>query len=242
MRIESGCPKSELIRAYLTALIVAGLGAYFLYDGYIGYPQTNLKWAIENLPAEPETPPAINPNATAARHAEVERKVKEGAKLDEIRAMLGEPSFEKDDQRWFIGPGGFIELKVAGETVAESKFVKAQKSEAQLLLQKVLGVICVPIGILLLLKAVRLGRFRVVVDERGLSITGRPAISWEAMTGLNISNYASKAWVNVEHTGGGPVKLDGYRIDKFDELVKAICEKKDFASPFGGDTESAASA
>jgi len=242
MRIESGCPKSELIRGYLTALIVCGMAGYFAYDGYIGWPQKNLEWATENLPEEPETRPTINPEITVDKHKRVEAKVKEGAKIDEIHAMLGTPSYQKDDQQWFIGPGGFIELKVAGNAVIESKYTEAKNNEAQLLMQKVLGMICLPIGLFLLFKAVKLARLRIVLDDAGLSCTGRSPISWDAMTGLDISNYANKACVNVLHSGGGPCKLDGYRIDKFDELVKAICEKKEFESPFKAGDETNASA
>lgn len=242
MRIESGCSKSELIRAYLTALVVTGMAVYFFYDGFIGYPQENLEWAIENLPEEPENRPEINRAVTASKHKAVEAKVQKGADTDDILAILGQPSYEKDEQQWYIGPGGFIELKVAGNRIRETKYVKADHSEAQLLLQKVLGLICLPIGLYLLLKATKFSRLRVVLDDTGLSYSGRPTISWEAMTGLNISNYANKAWVNVEHTGGSPLKIDGYRIDKFDDLVKAICEKKGFESPFTSEDGSEPSA
>lgn len=242
MGIETGCPKGELIRAYLMAFVVCGGSVYFFYDGYIGYPQKNLEWAIENLPEEPETRPEIKPNITSATHTTVEGKVKEGATPDEIIAIIGAPSFQTDEQHWHIGPGGYIELKVAGTRIIESKYVKADHSEAQLLLQKVLGLICVPIGLLLLFKAVKLAGLKVVLDDNGLNYAGRPAISWDAMTGLNISKYAGKAWVSVEHSGGSPLKLDGYRIEKFDELVKAICEKKGFESPFGSTGDADASA
>jgi hypothetical protein len=242
MRIESGCPKGELIRAYLTALIVCGGSVYFFYDGFIGYPRENLEWAIENLPEEPETPPDIKPNITGATHITVEEKVKSGATPDEIIALIGAPSYQTAEQHWHIGPGGYIDLKIAGSKIVESSYVKADHSEAQLLLQKVLGLICLPIGLYLVFKAVKLAGLKIVLDDDGLSYSSQPTLRWDAMTGLNISNYASKAWVNVEHTGGGPVKLDGYRIDKFDELVKAICEKKGFESPFGSPGETDASA
>lgn len=97
MRVESGPTLDQRLRTGAFFVMCLGLGGWFLYDGFIGYPSKNLEWARQSLAdltdaekAAVETNPRIH--MAALREMVESYNAKPGLTLDELKSRLGEPS------------------------------------------------------------------------------------------------------------------------------------------------------
>lgn len=218
----------------------AVFSAYFAYDGYIGYPNLNLKWARSALASIKGMPEArdlrSNPKVLVSELRKLEVDVKlEKVTVESLTALFGPPTFLSGEDCCYIGPATYAWFKIADGKVVKIEAIatNAEKSESDITGQKWFAVLTGVIAVIALVHLVRIWRARWILDDNGLTAGGR-LIPWDAMDSLVTKDYQRKGWLDLVHVQNGrkaSVRLDSFHIDRFDDIVLAICERKGFASP-----------
>lgn len=242
MPITSGPTKERQIRVGIFFLMCAGMGAYFLYDGYVGYPGQNVREHIDQLDPDLQARAQgarVYSSVTPDRAEAVEIAVN---KLDakqqrgELESVFGgPPSFETAEAWWWFGPVHRCKVTIRnGRPTGRVDFQAAAKKEYDLLFQKIIGVVLCGLALVSLAWLVRIMLTRAVVDANGLKLRGRAPIPFESMTGLDDVQFRKKGFLDLLYTLNGQpsrVRLDEYHLGRFAEIVAAICERKGFRDP-----------
>lgn len=220
----------------LTALFGVFSG-WFLYDAYVGYPRHNLEKMIESLNPVPQSLPAVDERITAdafnAWVTTVGDLKKARLTRKDIVDKLGPPGWEnpaKDEMRYF-GRGGSVRVLLAGDLVKDGGFDVAEHNDVDLAWQKILGFMLLPVGVGMVFQLVRVLTTRVELSDAGLKVRGRPTIPFEAMTGIDISRYAKKGFVDLSYSQDGAakkVRLDDYVIREFKPIIEEISRRQGF--------------
>jgi hypothetical protein len=181
---------------------------------------------------------------TKARVELIEKGLVESA----VRQLLGEPASVRDRTMWYIGPAAYGEFRLVSGKVSVAPEVQesTHRSEQSIQLQKVIAVVVGVLALYALSKFWAALRMRVVVDDTGMSYNRR-LITWESMLRLRTDQYQDKAWVDLDYRDGASersLRLDSLMIQRFAEIMQAICERKGFILPSrsSGSDESDASA
>lgn len=224
-------------------LMCVVFAAYFGYDGLWGYPADNLKWAkqnLENISAEEQEGVQINPRVMMAEI----RKVKPDMPVEAMKALLGEPAVVGQatdsplgaEDYWYVGPAAFARIRVFGGKVREILRAEENKthSEGDIYWQKVFGVGLSIVSLGVLIHFWRINRMRTILDDIGVTVKGQH-VPWDRMTGVDTEDYQRKGWLDLVYTTPGgqeeTVRLDSYHIEKFDEIVQEICQRKGYVCP-----------
>ncbi|HOJ76235.1 MAG TPA: hypothetical protein PLV57_20320 [Phycisphaerae bacterium] len=241
MRIESGTTTEHRVRLGIFLGMCVVFAAYFAYDGFWGYPAKNLEWARQNInvPAELKANLQTNPKVLTAEL----RKIQPGMTEAEVEALLGKPAVVVEGEglfaakdHWYVGPAACARITLADGKVRDEvkPLENIQKSESDIQLQKILGAILGVVSIGVGIYYIRINTMKTVVDDTGLTSKGRH-VSWDAMTGLDTSDYDRKGWLDLVYRDADgredTVGLDSYHIARFDEIIGAVCERKGFESP-----------
>ncbi|MGQ9650297.1 MAG: hypothetical protein ACUVXJ_09325 [Phycisphaerae bacterium] len=121
--IESGSTLDQRVRTGIFFLLCAGMGVWFGYDGWVGYPAKNLAWwADQKLPRRPENL-STNPLATKANLSRIDV----GATPEQIRQLLGEPALDMPRTLTYTG----MEVTVEVKTDENSKVLDVQLTPVQ---------------------------------------------------------------------------------------------------------------
>lgn len=248
MHIESGTTTEHRVRLGLFLVMVTFFAAYFGYDGMWGYPAQNLNSArdtikIKNpsLTAEQIDAVRINPDVLVASLDELKQQTTSGSAptLEEVEQKLGQPALKLDAagdamDAWYVGPAAWARLRFEG---GKLRLVDSQqsvdKSEGDIWLQKILGVILGVIALGTAIYYIRIMTMKTVLDDRGLCVKGR-WVAWDEITELDTSAYAGKGWLDVIYRRDNDissVRLDSYHIAKFNEIINTMCERKGLPSP-----------
>jgi len=246
-RIETGTTGERQIRCLIFVVMCGAFAAYFAYDGWIGYPRKNLEEAKKNLPdsipASTLESIATNPNVTAANVAALRRAGQAGQPLtrNDVEERLGKPCWVQDtpQELYYIGPAIFCKIRMAGDRVVDFERVEENRdrSEASIRGQKVFAALVGVVTLIGIVQLIRIVRTRVVVDDEGLTYNGR-TVRWDDMTALDSERYQEKGWVDLVYKANGAsalLRIDNYKVKAFREVVRAICERKGFPSPFAED-------
>lgn len=235
MTIESGTTKDRRNRIIIFLVMCIFFSVWFARDGFYSYPTKNLQWArqslqrVENLP-EPKdlrtNPKALKKNLD---------RVKPGMNLAKVEALLGEPTFKEGENYCYIGPASYGWFKIIADKVSSVEQVQEniEPSESDVNNQRYLACIMAVLFVLTLIHLLRVMAMRVVLDDTGLAIRGKK-IAFDDMIGLAANDYERKGWLDLKYRAGdseASVRLDNYHIERFDEIVRTICEKKHFVSP-----------
>jgi hypothetical protein len=162
--------------------------------------------------------------------------VKEGITEGGVRDLLGVPASIQDHTLWYIGPAAYAEYRIDDHgkvTVRPDVQENEHRSESSILWQKAIAVCVALLAIYAFIKFWSAMRLRVVVDESGMIHNGR-RISWDSMSGLKTDQYKDKAWVDLEYNEGASsrlLRLDSLVIQRFNEILQAICDRKGFPLP-----------
>jgi hypothetical protein len=239
MRIESGTTTEHRVRLGIFLAMCIVFAGYFGYDGLWGYPNHNLKKTWENidLPADQKADLRTNPKVLVAAIEEVEAGMTE----EQVHALLGEPAIVVEgeglfpvNRHWYIGPAAYAQIEFSGGKVrGPVQPFRNEKSESDIRLQKILGVILGAVALVVGIHYLRINIMKTVLDDTGLTAKGCQ-VPWDRMTELDTSDYERKGWLDVVYEADGrteTVRLDSYHIDRFDEIVTAICERKGFTCP-----------
>jgi hypothetical protein len=228
MNINSGPSSDRLRRAGIRTAVLLAVGAWFAYDGWIGYPRQNRQEFSEQYAERPDpaTVP-INPEVTS----EIVRQLEPSMNAEEVEKRLGPPAMKTDlDARWF-GPAGTLVVPLRG---GGPTFKSAKRTATDLLVQKgiavlLLGGFIVSLGFML---AARQSRY--ILDDRGLTLPKLGTIGWDAIQKLDGERVEEKGWVELHYAEGSETRtarLDAYDIAAFGEMIDAICERKGFENP-----------
>lgn len=238
MQIESGTTKWWRNRHLMFLAMFFGFAAYFAYDGYYAWPAKNLKWAAQAMGVSPETVQP-NPRVNMAAIRQLETDLKQRGSMafselvDRLQSHLGEPNLSRENEYWWVGPAMYVKAAIEDGKPQLAVEPSREHSESSIQGQKWFAGLLLAAGLIALLKLIHVLKTRIVLDEDGLRYNRRQ-IPWDAMTGLRKDDYARKGWVDLEYTGGGAtrsLRLDSYHIEKFNEIVQAICERKGFEPP-----------
>jgi len=229
--IRSGTTPERRTRCLLATVACLAFAAWFAYDGWVGWPKDNIPRILENLPGVSEDELRLDP----AIDKEARARLTAGMSRAEIEETLGEPMVAEDDKLRYAGPTGVLIVPLSeGRYDGQAQWAEAAHSDFGIFGQKAIAVVLALGGVASLVMLVRVQQTQVVLDDRGLSYNRQPVITWDAMTGLDTSEYDRKGWVVLKYrTDGGEqsLKLDSYRIAEFDAIVDAICQRKGFENP-----------
>lgn len=239
-RIESPTSKEHLGRLIFFLVACVGLGSYFLYDSFIGYPRANVPKLAEKFEPVPDEA-ALNALKQHIR-ADITPAWKDhfapGDALSEVREKMGEPTHVDrgpDGALHYLGRGGLLTVRHKFDKVTAVDWTDGKHRPSDLQMQLLFAGICAVAGVVVLVGLVRALRIKTVVSDEGLSPAPGELISWEAMRAFNTSEYKAKGWIFLRHEKDGQVaetKLDNYKIREFRPIVSAVCARKGFASPF----------
>lgn len=247
-RIESPTSKEHLGRLLLFLIACVAFGAYFLYDSFIGYPRANVPKLAEKFEPVPNEE-AINELKGRIR-ADItdawKTHWKAGDPISAVRDTMGEPTHvdQGGEGAWrYLGRGGLLTVRHQDGKVTAVEWTDGTHRPADLRMQLYFAALCGALGLVVLFALVRALRIRVVVSDEGLRPSRGTLIGWDAMRGLDASQYQQKGWVFLKHDDdgrGAETRLDSYKIREFRAVIGAICERKGFASPFESSPRAAA--
>jgi len=234
MRIETGTTSDRRNRILILLVMCVGFSTWFAYDGFVGYPAKNMEWARQFLPPEGKQRTLHpNPRATVAALEKLREVVGVGGvAVEKVTAEIGEPAFRDDGHLYYIGPAAFASFEIRGDRVVGIERIEAQTepSESDIRNQKALALILAVVAVGVLVHLVRISRERVVLDDEGLKIRGQ-VITWDEMESIDGSRLQDKGWVTLTYQRGGQarsIRLDSFSLDRFEEILNAIREKKGF--------------
>lgn len=241
MRQTSGPRTERIVRNGIFMLMCLGMGGWFAYDGWIGYPNKNFEENRLQLPVEdrgkadgaPVYPAANVENAQQVATA-IEKSMPSQRREALEKTFGGPPSVELDDAIYYFGENGLIKIGKSGDRIlATMDVVAAKKSLKDFQYQKYLGIFVGGVGIYMLFFLVRVMRSRAEVSDEGLSLNGRKPIPFSTMKSLDTSEFRKKGRIYIICDGDPAprVLFDEYHYAEFDKLMAALCEKTGFDDP-----------
>jgi len=235
MTIESGTTKDRRNRIVIFVVMCLVFAGWFAHDGFNKYPAKNIKWARQSLQRVGTLPDPKDLTANPKAIIKNLEQIKSGMSLAEVKTLLGEPTFQEGKDYCYIGLASYGWFKIAADNVITVEDVKenTEPSESDIRNQKYFALVAALTALVSLGYLIRIMRVRYVLDDAGLAIRGKK-IAYEDMIGLATGDYERKGWLDLKCRVGSAesfVRLDSYLIDRFDEIVNAICEKKGFQSP-----------
>ncbi|MCB9858350.1 MAG: hypothetical protein H6818_21920 [Phycisphaerales bacterium] len=241
MKRTSGPRQERIVRNGIFMLMCVGMGGYFLYDGWIGYPGKNFEENRLQLPVESRSKAdgaKVYPGANMANVPEIKRRFDDataGQRREVLESAIGgPPSVELSDALYYFGQDGLLKVGKSGDRVLpEVDAIPAKKTLKDFQYQKYLGVFVGAIGLYMLYFLFRVIRTRAEVSDDGLSLNGRKPIPFNAMKSLDTSEFRKKGKVYLVCEGGPAprVLLDEYHFADFDQIMAGICEKTGFQDP-----------
>ena len=236
MRVESGPAKWDYYRYLIMTLVFVGWWVACYYDGTRGWVNKNRAEARKQLApivaGAREIPEELGSSPTQPEFESIEDTRPE---IAELRQRFGAPFHSNAGQ-----PGETIDYYVSdyGMMMVTTRLNRVKtggiewtlwnKPKSEIERQYYWGAAGLIVAAICGFYFVRTARFRLVIDDKGLTSEGRQ-IPFESMTGF--ANYSRKGWVDLNYGAAKPLRLDNQRLAKFDETIDAICEVKGFPDP-----------
>ncbi|MFQ5430351.1 MAG: hypothetical protein ACE5E1_08590 [Phycisphaerae bacterium] len=240
-RIVSGPTTERKVRTLLMLLLFSGMGAYFVYDGWVGYPAKNFAEHLEALPATERSRAKDAPVYPAVRQDSLRAASRAIAKIgikQQRQALAdlygGPPSFEDQEAWYYFGPDFRVKIPLKNGRPAQPKGIATEKRETDIRLQKQLGVGLMLFSLGLFIHLIRVIRTRLVLDDDGLTYGRRRPIKWDAMRSLDTRAFTKKGRLDLIFDDNGDrrrVRLDEYHLARFEEVLARICDRKGFENP-----------
>jgi len=240
MQIVSGASKRGMGRRAFTFALLAGFATWFAYDGWVTYPKRNIDTARQALPRVVERLPPASPAVTEESVRAVEADVGKGIRLSDLRQKWGEPAFTGPlpadangtvkSEAYFVGPYGWARVIFAAESVEKVEWHPAGKSRSEVAIQKLLGIglaaaSLVPLTLLLMMLF-----SKYQLDDEGLVLPRVGRIPYDQMIGVDAADFHKKGIVRLRYRDASGADrtavLDEEKIEKFDEIVAALCKRK----------------
>jgi hypothetical protein len=231
--IRSRTTLEHVIRKGILTVMITGFAVAFAYDGFYRYPHKNLEEALRSVDPKPESEPPINPDVTSKSVA----WIKKGTLLKDVIARFGEPGWRTPGGStvYYFGPAYMLTLTTSANLILNVEGREAKdKTAYDLMVQKILALVLTVLAVPLIIHYVRVLTYKARLTEKGLKLTGKPFVPFDAVKSLDSRDYPRKGWVDIAYTLEGverTLRLDDYKIRQFRPIVAAICQRKGFESP-----------
>ncbi len=247
-----GASTERKLRSLAAALLFAAFAAYFLYDGFVGYPRKNLAALHDTLNPRPASPPPMSKYV----HPKLVDVHVPGATLASLEAHLGSAGWASGgEMRWF-GPAGSLHAEVEGGLVRRIEWNYGPFKDVYL--QRWIGFALVAVMSGCIVLFVRVLLTRAVVDAGGLSIRGHRHIAYDEILSILTDQWPTDGTIDLEvrHLGrrglhvsgttsasgnvdlevrphGKPflLRLDSYTYAGLPALVEYVCGRKGWPLP-----------
>jgi hypothetical protein len=243
MRVESGPARADRNWFLLVLGICILFSAWFLYDGAIGYVKNNRKEArrqLTPLVGEQNIPAVLGERPTKPDFDRVvEQRITEPARVRE--ALLGDPDAapfhvtHENARRieYYVSDYGQAIVPIAGNRVlaGEMTWTKWDKTREAVRGQFAWALIPILFGLYVAYRVYKAVTLRVVVDDGGVTYAGQ-RIPLEQITA--VKDYNRKGWVDMYYRRGAQqrrLRLDDHKIERFADIVTAICGAKGYQNP-----------
>lgn len=252
MTFEAGTPRGSKLYLIVVTAVCLILSAYFFYHGGLTHPWFNLPWDTSypqrNIDAALVQLTGIVPGRpTFGEHPQDEDYrallAAKPATRQEVQERMGTPAHsataaDGTTTDYYVSLYGLVRATSAGGRLVENglSWTPWGKSKSEMTVQIWCGIASGLIGLFFAYKAFRAAQLRVVVDDTGMTYDGR-RIEFAAVRAL--TGYNPKGWIDVEHEQGGTVarlRLDNQRVERFDDIVAAICAARGFPNPIAPKT------
>ena len=234
--ITSGTTTERIVRNALVMLLVDGFTVAYVWDGYVGYARQNAAELARVVGMGTASSLASNPRMTTAEGRRIAAETQPGAKLDDITSALGAPTVTKDEEVYFLGPGGWLRLRLEKGAIVSAVWTDGKRSESDQKWQRGIGFVLAIVGVVLTVQLARVVSTRATLSDAGLQVSGRPLIPFEAMTGLRVPGGGKGGRVELEYSldgRRGVIHLDEYVFREAPAIAAAIRERKAFPGPRG---------
>lgn len=229
--IHSGTTLERIIRTALLTFLVLGYAAYSLWDGYVAYPRVNVEAVfVDKLGMDPPDP---LPEFVVGLTRQTAEKIPEGGAFAMVAAELDIPGFWHGEEVYFFGEGGFLRCEVRrGQLLTREWQAGPKHTATDIFFQKLIGFIMATLGFVLTLNFIRIITTRASLTDDGLKVRAKPAIGFDAMTGIRMGRNSETVVVEYSQDGvAGQIKLDRYVLKQQPAIVAAICERMGFENP-----------
>lgn len=245
MRIESGVTKRALLRQGMVVGLLLVFAAWFGWDGWVGYPKTNMEDAKKNFPVVPEGPVGQSAEVTQESVQQFKDQLKDSSHplmIADLNRKWSDPQYLGAAEAnggggkaaFYVGTCGWAKVAMSGDAVTDITWQSASNNASSILVQKLLAAALVvgamiPLGILL-------GRMsgKYVLDDKGLTLSGGQPIRYEQMTAIDLADLQKKGLVRLKYKNDkgqdATAVLDEEMIEKFEDIVLNLCEKKNWQS------------
>src|SRR5262245_12817894 len=243
MRLESGPARTDTLWVLGYTVLCLAMGAWFLYDWKIGYPAKNHTEAMRALTQqmnqlEPrQSPPSELPGRPRKSDFDALTKTNKRT-VEDIKQALGPPLYERSEEgvttRYYASEWGMVGIPFRSGLAEISEKVTWRpwyKSDDEVETQKYLGAGCILFGLYFVYRTYRAATLRVSLDDSEMNYGGR-RIPTAAMKRL--VDYSPKGWVDLYYESGvseKKLRLDNQKVEKFDEIIVALCTIKRFPDP-----------
>lgn len=234
MTLESGAPRSSKTYWLIVIVVTLGVAGWFLLDWSSGYAEKNASEARKRLGLSDDQPLDLSATFTETEFREIQKS--KPTRVEQVTAELGrpfriEPAAEGTASVLYVSQYGMVALVVTRDRITSMvwqdwKYTRSQ-IEAQLYWACAVGLFT----LFAISKAYKTCALRVTLDDSGMTYGGQ-RIAYGDMT--EFTGFNSKGWVFLNHDSGGATqkfRLDNQRVDKYEEIILAICDKTDLQSP-----------
>lgn len=239
MLIVSTTAKRGAARLVFMFVLLAGFASWFAYDGWVTYPNRNLEAARQALPQNVERMPPANPAVTEESAKAFQAEAAKGLPLADLRAKWGEPfltapaaadSAGGKTDAYFLGPYGWVRVTVAGEKVDKIEWHEGAKGYSDILVQKLLAFLLGAAALVPLVRVLMALPNKYQLDDEGLVLPRLGRIPFDRMTGIDAADFHKRGIVRLRYRDSAgqdrTAVLDEEKIEKFDEIVAALCKHK----------------
>lgn len=236
--IVSGPSTERVVRTLLLMLLIDGFTVAYLWDGYVGYARQNANELVRLLGLPSGASPPINSTLTASEGQRLAQAVRAGDELSVVTAVLGRPNLEHGGDAYFLGPGGWLKVQLAGSRIASAAWTSGPKTESDQQWQRWIGYALAVVGLIVAVRLALVLITRLTLLDDGL-LRGKQLIPLEAITALRADPAGRLGCVEIEYSLDGRLlraSLDRYVFKRLPEIVTAICERRGFANPWAAST------
>ncbi|MHC5110283.1 MAG: hypothetical protein ACYTHJ_10440 [Planctomycetota bacterium] len=223
--IHSGTTSERVIRSAAMVVIAAFVGASFLYDGFYGYNNENIREVYATIlqVEPPHALPVNNPKLTA----DMAKTLAPPITNAELVEKLGQPHAQVNAGAVYFGFGGFLMVKMTAGRITDVEWrTGPQKSALDLQVQKIIGAIGTLAFFVFGLRFLLVLKTRASLTEDGLALERNPVIALDQIRAIRQGRNAEI--VLLDYEAGGKKKtvtLDRYVLKEQPAIVEAIQEK-----------------
>lgn len=236
MKIECGAPAASK-RTWIVGIVIClGLCGWFFWDYRVGYPNKNREEARKHFAGLGVPDPKLSETLDEATYGRF--RASSTTTPQTISQELGAPIYSTDEgggitAQQYASIYGLMTVRTRVGAVTDLKWQPWGRKKSDIEGQLYFALGCLGLALYPAFRLFKTMTLRVLLDDDGLTYDGR-RIAFDDMRGLK--DYDARGWVDLVYVAGGSeskLRLDNQRVDRFDEIVTAIAEKRGYPNPLG---------